>query len=391
MFRCRDLLMLPSMAEAKLISGQGGLDRLIRWAYKPEDMHFAKWVRGSELLIISVPVIKSKDFDLRKLLEQAVKLHTAGMLLLVGERYITQIPADVISCSNLKRFPIFCISGDVPLIDIFEEIGHAIAYDNEKEFESSGLFTNIIFGNVVDTDIFLAKCKEMGYEIDTPQRMFIIHLNSSEKMQMFDCGNVISEIKECFKEAGIPVLLSGFSNSCIGCFGIGKSTYSAVKAVYKRISEWISEEYENWNAGMGIGKAYTEIRDFHKSYEEASKCIRVIERICDGQGIYQFEEIGLYNLIMESGNKQIIDEFIENTLGAVLDYDRENHTDFLQTLEAYLWNNNGLLYTSRELHMHRNSVKYRIGRIEELTGRTFEDADVKLEFMNAILCMKLCR
>lgn len=391
MFRCRDLMMLPSMAEAKLISGQGGLDRLIRWVYKPEDMHFAKWVRGNELLIISVPVIKSRDFDLRKLLNQAVKLRMAGMLLLVGEKYITQIPADVISCSNIKRFPIFCISGEIPLIDIFEEIGHAIAYDDEKEFENSGLFTNIIFGNAVNADAFLSKCRETGYEIDTPQRMFIIRLNSLEKMQMFDCGNVISKIKECFEEAGIPVLLSGFGSSCIGCFGIEKGAYSAVKAVYKKVSEWISEEYENWNAGMGIGKAYTEIEDFHKSYEEASKCIRVIEKTGDGQGIYQFEEIGLYNLILESGDKQIIDEFIENTLGAVLEYDKENHTAFLQTLTSYLWNNNSLLYASRELHMHRNTVKYRIGRIEELTGRSLEDAATKLEFMNAILFMKLCR
>ena len=38
-------MLLPSMAEAKLIAGQSGLDRLIRWVYKPEDMHFVKWVR----------------------------------------------------------------------------------------------------------------------------------------------------------------------------------------------------------------------------------------------------------------------------------------------------------------------------------------------------------
>ena len=143
--------MLPSMAEAKLISGQGGLDRLIRWVYKPEDMHFAKWVRGNELLIISVPVIKSRDFDLRKLLNQAVKLRMAGMLLLVGEKYITQIPADVISCSNIKRFPIFCISGEIPLIDIFEEIGHAIAYDDEKVSAEAAFHQVWIFSSVTDS------------------------------------------------------------------------------------------------------------------------------------------------------------------------------------------------------------------------------------------------
>ena len=391
MFRCRDLMLLPSMAEAKLIAGQSGLDRLIRWVYKPEDMHFVKWVRGNELLIISTPVIKSRDFDLRRLLDQAVKLRMAGMLLLVGEKYITQIPADVISFANSKKFPIFRMSGEIPLIDIFEEIGHAIAYDDEKEFESSGLFTNIIFGNAVNTDSFLTKCREAGYEIEIPQRMFIVRLNSSGKMQMIDCGNVTGRIKECFEEAGIPVLLSGFGSSCIGCFGTEKGTYSAVKEVYENISIWISEEYENWKAGMGIGKPYAEIEDLHKSYEEASKCIRVIEKTCGGQGIYQFEDIGLYDLIMESGNRQIIDGFIENTLGTILDYDRENNADLLETLTSYLWNNNSLLYASRELHMHRNTVKYRIRRIEELTGKSLEDASVKLEFMNAILSRKLCR
>lgn len=46
MFECKDLLTLPSMAQAKIIAGKSGLSNSIRWVYKPENMNFAKWVKG---------------------------------------------------------------------------------------------------------------------------------------------------------------------------------------------------------------------------------------------------------------------------------------------------------------------------------------------------------
>lgn len=390
MFRCRDLMFLPSLARAKLIAGRGGLDNLIRWVYKPEDMQFAKWVRGNELLIISVPVIKSKDFSLKKLLEKSVRLHMAGMLLLVGEHYITQIPPDIISYSNQMDFPIFSISGDVPLIEIFEEIGHSIAYDDQNYSEGSRLFANIIFGNAVNTDAFISKCKELNYDISLPQRMFIVRLNSSEQIQVYDCVNIITKIEKCFRKAGIPVLISHFGNNCIGCFGDIHGDCSIVKPVFLDIAESIVKEYSTCNISIGIGKPYTEIKDLYKSYREASKCIQLIEKVYDGHGIYAYEEISFYNMIMEFGNRNMTDEFIRNTLGTIIKYDSENNTNYLDTLSCYLWNNNSLLHTAEKLHMHRNSVKYRIRRIEELTGKSLEDASARLEFMNAILCIKLC-
>ena len=70
----------------------------------------------------------------------------SGMLLLVGEHYISTIPDNILSYANQHDFPIFSISGDIPLIDIFEEIGHAIAYDDQRERMDSGIFANIILG-----------------------------------------------------------------------------------------------------------------------------------------------------------------------------------------------------------------------------------------------------
>ena len=54
MFQCKDLLTLPSMAKARIIAGKSGLSNRIRWVYKPENMNFAKWVKGQELLIYAI-------------------------------------------------------------------------------------------------------------------------------------------------------------------------------------------------------------------------------------------------------------------------------------------------------------------------------------------------
>ena len=79
----------------------------------------------------------------------------------------------------------------------------------------------------------------------------------------------------------------------------------------------------------------------------------------------------------------------DSTLGIIIDYDKENNTNLLQTLKAYLWNNNSLLHASEQLFTHRNTVKYRIQRITELTGRNFDDAMTRLEFMNALICLEV--
>lgn len=148
MFECKDLLTLPSMAQAKIIAGKSGLSNSIRWVYMPENMNFAKWVKGQELLIISTPVIQSRDFNLPLVIEKAKKLNMSGALLLTGDKYIASIDSGIVSYANLNNFPIFVISGEIPLIDIFEEIGHAIAYNKNADVLSDDILSGIIFARI---------------------------------------------------------------------------------------------------------------------------------------------------------------------------------------------------------------------------------------------------
>ena len=430
MFECKDLLTLPSMAQAKIIAGKSGLSNSIRWVYKPENMNFAKWVKGQELLIISTPVIQSEDFNLPLVIKKANKLNMSGALLLTGDKYIASIDRSVVSYANLNNFPIFVISGEIPLVDIFEEIGHAIAYNKNSDALSDDILSGIIFGKNINEDAFAMKFSEAGYDLDGKNRMFTINIHGDRRIEEYEYDTVISKIKNEFNSGNMNALLSRYGNNIVGCFCLKKGEMdvsgrsadinmsgnniseiipvdSSMKnildtdtvsesdkkevlaKIYKSLSEYLYSISSDIKLVMGVGRAYEGIGDLQKSFTEASRCVILSEKMNMSGRVFWYEEMGIYNLFSELADKKVMQEFIDNTLGVIIEYDMNNNSKFLETLKAYLWNNNSLIHASEQLYTHRNTVKYRVQRISQLTGRDFDDAITRLEFMNAIICMEI--
>lgn len=430
MFECKDLLTLPSMAQAKIIAGKSGLSNSIRWVYKPENMNFAKWVKGQELLIISTPVIKSQDFNLPLVIKKANKLNMSGALLLTGDKYIASIDSSVVSYANLNNFPIFVISGEIPLVDIFEEIGHAIAYNMNSDALSDDILSGIIFGKNINADAFAMKFSEAGYALDGKNRMFTINIHGDRRIEEYEYDTVISKIKNEFNSGNMNALLSRYGNNIVGCFCLKKGEVdvsgrsadinmsgnniseiipvdSSMKnildtdtvsesdkkevlaKIYKSLSEYLYSISSDIKLVMGVGRAYEGIGDLQKSFTEASRCVILSEKMNMSGRVFWYEEMGIYNLFSELADKKVMQEFIDNTLGVIIEYDMNNNSKLLETLKAYLWNNNSLIHASEQLYTHRNTVKYRVQRISQLTGRDFDDAITRLEFMNAIICMEI--
>ena len=393
-------------------------------------MNFAKWVKGQELLIISTPVIKSQDFNLPLVIKKANKLNMSGALLLTGDKYIASIDSSVVSYANLNNFPIFVISGEIPLVDIFEEIGHAIAYNKNSDALSDDILSGIIFGKNINEDAFAMKFSEAGYALDGKNRMFTINIHGDRRIEEYEYDTVISKIKNEFNSGNMNALLSRYGNNIVGCFCLKKGEVdvsgrsadinmsgnnmseiipvdSSMKniqdtdtvsesdkkevlaKIYKSLSEYLYSISSDIKLVMGVGRAYEGIGDLQKSFTEASRCVILSEKMNMSGRVFLYEEMGIYNLFSELADKKVMQEFIDNTLGVIIEYDRNNNSKLLETLKAYLWNNNSLIHASEQLYTHRNTVKYRVQRISQLTGRDFDDAITRLEFMNAIICMEI--
>jgi hypothetical protein len=96
-----------------------------------------------------------------------------------------------------------------------------------------------------------------------------------------------------------------------------------------------------------------------------------------GQAIC-YEELGIYRLLLQVGGMHQLWQFAQDVLGPLIDYDAGHKVDLVGTLSVYLNQHESLKQTARVLHIHVNTVTYRIQRIEHLTSLDLTNPDHRL-------------
>jgi PucR C-terminal helix-turn-helix domain/GGDEF-like domain len=92
----------------------------------------------------------------------------------------------------------------------------------------------------------------------------------------------------------------------------------------------------------------------------------------------RYDELGVYRLLCTIGDMQQLMGFARDVLGPLLDYDTEHRTELVRTLSVYLYHHGSHKQSARMLHLHTNTVAYRVARIEAITGLDLSDPDDRL-------------
>ena len=409
MFQCKDLLSLTTMSQAKVIAGLGGMEKGIRWSYKAENINFEKWVRGKELLIVSSPVTQRKNFDLYKTIEKAIELNMSCALLLIGENYVTQIDKKVIDLAENNDFPLFTMPWDVPLLDFFEELGHAISYlDDRKDIEDS-LLAEIIFGNCINTSSIEHKCRQMGYDLGVLEQVFVLHLCEETSKESYnrpkynddepsdECTrknqritndqirSYAQTLKEYFAECNYPAIVSCYGDRIIGFMRNCADDRKKIIEIFERFDKFLQNDLNEIEYTLNIGETCENISKLQKSFHETSKTNSVLEHINRKNEIVFYDEIGFYRMLMSYENTAPMQRFANEVLNPIIQYEKKAHTQLMETMWAYFECDCNLQRTADKLFSHKNTVKYRLQRVEQLTGRSFTNRYQSQELYNALM------
>jgi DNA-binding PucR family transcriptional regulator len=141
---------------------------------------------------------------------------------------------------------------------------------------------------------------------------------------------------------------------------------------------------------IGVGGAFREPAHIARSYEEARRTNEVIRRLGQRGAVVAFDKLGISRLLLQVPDIETLREFATDILGEVLRHEKKHHSEYISTLMCYFQENNSPQRASKLLHVHPNTVTYRIHRIEEITGldlNTYRDrlaAQVALEIIDAL-------
>ena len=130
----------------------------------------------------------------------------------------------------------------------------------------------------------------------------------------------------------------------------------------------------------GIGRIAHNLQGIPLSFREAQQALE-IGRYLFGEGnLHSFARLGIYRLLFYlNGHSEMLD-FYNETLGPLLNQD----SIYIDTLEGFFRCNGNLSEMARTMHFHRNSLLYRLNRIEALLGHSLEDPEVRLSLQIAL-------
>ncbi len=134
----------------------------------------------------------------------------------------------------------------------------------------------------------------------------------------------------------------------------------------------------------GIGRLAKDVQLIPKSYREAQQALEMGRRLFGDGKLHSFARLGVYRLLFHLHSQKELSDFYQETLGPLLDTDGHNNSALIETLEGFFRCNGNLSETARTMHLHRNSLLYRLGRIEELLGRSLEDPEFRLSLQIAL-------
>jgi purine catabolism regulator len=137
-------------------------------------------------------------------------------------------------------------------------------------------------------------------------------------------------------------------------------------------------------AGAG---GVVEVPDAPRSLREARYALQVCR--LEGWNSAGFEDLGTYRLLLSMTEPDALRAFAESLLAPLDAYDRDHGGELATSLRAFLANNARWETAATELYVHRHTLRYRMRKVEELTGRDLSSSFDRMEFWLALRAREL--
>lgn len=245
----------------------------------------------------------------------------------------------------------------------------------KERFDRNNFFQNLLLDNLLLVDIY-NRAKKLHVEVVQPRAVFLIETRQE-------------------KDSTVTELLKGMFTSQAGDYitAVDETSVILIKALEREPGMQTDREKElqyldqiahtivdmmNSEAMLNVNVAYgtvvEELKDVSKSYKEAKMALDVGKIFYAEQNVSAYNKLGIGRLIYQLP-VNLCKIFIEEIFGDNLPLDLDEET--LTTINKFFENNLNVSETSRQLFVHRNTLVYRIEKLQKSSGldiRVFDDA-----------------
>jgi purine catabolism regulator len=145
------------------------------------------------------------------------------------------------------------------------------------------------------------------------------------------------------------------------------------------------------NPRIGVGKASPEFLELRKSYTQAQEAIRIASQVRSDSVVAFYEELLIYHVLDSVNNRETLDEIYQSALGRLIEYDKTNRTNLVETLEHYFQSGGNISDAAKTMYLHRNTFIYRFEKIKTILESELKNPDEVFKIQMGLLIMKILK
>ncbi|MBC7544473.1 MAG: helix-turn-helix domain-containing protein [Candidatus Sericytochromatia bacterium] len=221
------------------------------------------------------------------------------------------------------------------------------------------------------------KARYLGYTLAEGYMMIVVAPDDAQP----DAGMVAKFqqrlVKECYRATAGGGLIHQQGEQFILFHPISSSS-SPSEA--KRFGEQVVQlgQVSQLKVSVGVGGLHLGLSGIAKSFQEAQQALRVSRLWGNGRLTY-YDELETYQLLLQSTEQLDLSKVSLGALDTLVEYDRRTNSELTKTLEVYLQCNGNITKATKALHIHRNTMKYRLEKIVDLSNIDLDDAEQRFE------------
>lgn len=376
--------------EIKLIAGADGEETCVSWVHIVENEEAAGFLDGGEIVFITGIGIE-KNEKLISLIEYIHDKKAAAIVINLGP-YIAEIPSDVMEYCNKNSFPLYTVPWKMHLAEIIRVMSYTISRDDQRNLSIAAAFKNsILFPK--EEELYLVPLSQYGFLPNWTYTACAINvLSNNEDSVSINrieeiCNALLSYLNHNKHEK-----FAVFSNDSKLILIFADQSEATYIEIVNNIKKYLKTSLRSTeHTVIGIGRPTKSIRCLYKSYNQALAIQKLhINNRIDPELIC-YTQMGIYRLLIGIEDPDIITDYYKKTIEPLVEYDAKNNSDLCIVIKSYLNHDGSVKETADELFVHRNTINYKLGKVEEILNIDLQTLEARLEIKLGFMLMDMIK
>ena len=284
------------------------------------------------------------------------------------------------------------------LMKIFLKQSKCACKNHNDNKESNGLLQLLLEDHSMTEDDISKQTKKFGYQFNSPSYGIIVtafSLKDDARKLTLSIEDNLRQFTPFFEFAATRYQTIGGITKKNDLFFIVSSEkmensqqVAQVKKIAQALHKNLAERYYNLTFTSGIGFMQDMISKFHVSYRQAYTALRhTLSLPCKGT-IQHFMDMGVFRLLLYRSKQPQLKSFLMDHFEPLLSMERENVWPLLETMYSYIICGFNFRECARKIHVHHNTVHYRLKKIESLCNL---DLEKPADLVTTLVCLEILK